>query len=112
MQNVTEDQLRFLSSNVWSMGLRHRDSMRNSLNPINTPPGQGSTLQIDTAKGANGAFGSEHVGGANFAYGDGRVDFITDDIDMATYWVQSTIAYDDLPNALPRNSTGGGGPVR
>ena len=30
-------------------------------------------------------FGSFHTGGVNFAYADGRVEFIGDDIDMRVY---------------------------
>ncbi len=112
MQGMSEGQLQSISQNVWSFTLRHRDSVRTTFNPLNTPQGQGVTLQISPGTGTNGGFGSEHAGGASFAYGDGRVDFVADDIDSAAYWVQSTIAYGDLPGALPTNSTGGGGPVR
>jgi prepilin-type processing-associated H-X9-DG protein len=31
-------------------------------------------------------FGSRHAGGANFAFGDGSVSFLRDDIDFYVYW--------------------------
>ena len=95
-----------LTMNVWSMGLRHRDSIRNTLNPVNTLPTNGIPLPGTVTPGINGAFGSEHAGGALFGYGDGRVDFISDDIDMNAYWVQSTIAYGDSAESprLPPSS--------
>lgn len=113
IQGLSEQQISMISSNVWSYTQRHRDSLRSTLNPLNTPPGHGATLKAGAGAGSNGAFGSEHAGGASFAYGDGHVDFLADDIDSAIYWCQSTIAYGDMPGALPNNSTGNsGGPVR
>ena len=114
MQSLSDREIENLSTNAWSFTLRHCDSLRNTFNPLNTPQGQGVTLPTSLSGPAgNGAFGSEHPGGASFVYGDGRVDFLTDDIDSAVYWVQSTIAYNDLPGSLPVNSGGGsGGPVR
>jgi prepilin-type processing-associated H-X9-DG protein len=40
----------------------------------------------------NGAFGSEHAGGAMFAYGDGHVQFLSENIDQYTYRALSTVA--------------------
>ncbi|MEN1678279.1 MAG: DUF1559 domain-containing protein [Planctomycetota bacterium] len=46
-------------------------------------------------------FRSPHPGGANFAYADGHVDFVAEDLDMAAYRAASTVAgadgLDDLP---------------
>ncbi|WP_442482245.1 DUF1559 family PulG-like putative transporter [Aeoliella sp. SH292] len=119
LQGVADRTLQMLSANAWSFALRHCDSLRTTYNPLNTLQGQGVILAATLPGGGNnGAFGSEHPGGASFVYGDGRVEFLTDDIDSAAYWVQSTIAYNDLPGSLPVNSgacSGGGGtggPVR
>jgi prepilin-type N-terminal cleavage/methylation domain-containing protein len=114
LAGVADRTLQMLSANVWSFALRHCDSMRTTFNPLNTLQGQGVILDPSLpGGGSNGAFGSEHPGGACFVYGDGRVDYVTDDIDSAAYWVQSTIAYNDLPGSLPVNTGGGtGGPVR
>jgi prepilin-type N-terminal cleavage/methylation domain-containing protein len=96
-----------LTMNVWSMALRHRDTLRNTRNPINTPPGFPIALSGTVTPNVNGAFGSEHTGGALFGYGDGHVDFISDDIDTNAYWVQSTIAYGDSAEApLTKPGTG------
>jgi prepilin-type processing-associated H-X9-DG protein len=40
----------------------------------------------------NGAFASNHPGGANFVYGDAHVEFISENIDLDTYQNLSTIA--------------------
>jgi prepilin-type processing-associated H-X9-DG protein len=42
-----------------------------------------------------GAFASRHPGGAQFAYGDGRVQFISEDIAIGLYWAASTHAGSD-----------------
>jgi prepilin-type N-terminal cleavage/methylation domain-containing protein/prepilin-type processing-associated H-X9-DG protein len=74
------------SSNTWSYAIVHADSLRTTANPLNTPPGAGRTVDRQ-----NGAFGSEHPGGAQFAFADGHVDFLSDDVEPATYRALSTI---------------------
>jgi prepilin-type processing-associated H-X9-DG protein len=61
--------------------------MRTTANPLNTLPGTGVMLNR-----RNGAFGSNHPGGANFVFGDGHVEFIEDDIDLVLYQAASTIS--------------------
>ena len=34
---------------------------------------------------ANGAFGSNHSGGANFAFGDAHTSFVSENVDQVTY---------------------------
>ncbi len=77
------------SSNRWMVGSRHLDSLRTTENPINTPPTEGIVLDLYGYK-CNGAFGSSHPGGANFAFGDGHVTFLSENIDLATYQSLST----------------------
>jgi prepilin-type N-terminal cleavage/methylation domain-containing protein/prepilin-type processing-associated H-X9-DG protein len=77
------------SVNRWVTGSRHLDCLRNTENPINTPPGQGTVLDLYGYK-CNGAFGSRHPGGAGFAFGDGHVAFISENIDLASYRALST----------------------
>ena len=43
-------------------------------------------------KSQNGAFGSQHHGGGVFAYGDGHVEFVGDEIELDAYRALSTIA--------------------
>ena len=73
---------------VWSLGYRH-SSLRSTENPINTPPGEGSVLNLYDRK-FNAAFGSKHPGGAQFAFGDGHVSFLSENIDLTTYRAMST----------------------
>ena len=82
-------------SNIWSFAARHADSMRTTLNPINTPTGMGSIVEIGATTGSNSALSSRHPGGANFAFGDGHVTFLSEDIDIASYRALSTIALED-----------------
>jgi hypothetical protein len=114
LAGVSDRTIQMLSANVWSFALRHCDSLRTTYNALNTRQGDGVILDpTHPGGGNNGAFGSEHPSGACFVYGDGRVDFLTDDIDYVAYAVQSTIAYNDRPGFVPVNSGGGtGGPVR
>jgi prepilin-type N-terminal cleavage/methylation domain-containing protein/prepilin-type processing-associated H-X9-DG protein len=77
------------SSNRWVVGSRHLDSLRSTENPVNTPPGTGIVLDAYGYK-CNGAFASQHPGGANFVFADGHVQFISETIDLALYRALST----------------------
>ena len=81
---------------AWTYGNR-LNSFRYTTNPINTPPGQGITAVSNTIP-YNGAFISKHKGGANFVYGDGHVDFITENIALDVYRALSTRAGRDRSN--------------
>jgi prepilin-type processing-associated H-X9-DG protein len=82
--------------NIWTLGERHTSSLRTTDNPLNTPPGQGKMNS-----GSNGAFQSRHPRGANFAFGDGHVEFISEDIDLAVYQAYSTRAEDEKNEKYP-----------
>jgi prepilin-type N-terminal cleavage/methylation domain-containing protein len=75
------------SSNTWSYALAHADCLRSTDYLLNTRPGVGRVYE-----NRNGAFGSNHPGGAVFAYADAHADFISDGIDLAIYRAASTIA--------------------
>jgi len=86
------------SSSIWSNGNRC-NLLRSTANPLNSLPGisgAGALLDNTGTNGctacANCAFASRHSGGANFAFGDGHVSFITDAIDLNTYQWLSTRA--------------------
>ena len=83
------------SSNTWTYGRIHADCLRTTRNPLNTAPGEGIVRMR-----RNGAFSSAHPGGANFAYGDGHVAFVTDDIDLGVYRRSSSITGEFAPNEL------------
>jgi prepilin-type N-terminal cleavage/methylation domain-containing protein/prepilin-type processing-associated H-X9-DG protein len=80
------------NNNIWSNGNRCNSSMRTTYTPLNTPPG---TVAITVSPGSHCGFNSRHPGGANFSYGDGRVEFISDGVDHDLYRQMST----RLPNA-------------
>lgn len=72
------------SSNIWTRAVREMDTLRSTSNPINTSTG--GPVFIDRYDiQVNGAFASSHSGGANFAFGDGRVRFLSEAIDMEVY---------------------------
>jgi prepilin-type processing-associated H-X9-DG protein len=77
------------SSNIWTRGLRLVDSLRTTFNSVNTPPGEPVTTSVNGVP-LNSAFASRHSGGANFAFGDGHVQFLTNTIDQAVYEALST----------------------
>ena len=80
------------SYNRWTNGSRHTDSLRSTNNPINTPPGQGITTAPTAGINLNGAFGSQHPGGAQFAFGDGRCTLIGENVDMGVWIGAGSIA--------------------
>ena len=70
--------------NHWSHFRRFTDATRVTEVALNTECGFPPIL-IPNDGAVNGAFGSEHVGGGNFLYGDGHIDFIADEIDLEIY---------------------------
>jgi prepilin-type N-terminal cleavage/methylation domain-containing protein/prepilin-type processing-associated H-X9-DG protein len=90
----------FDSSNIWSRAERHLDGMRTCDNPINTLPGlgviHGKRASATVKYNANGAFGSKHPRGANFVFGDAHVEFISEDIDPATYAAYASRASQEI----------------
>jgi prepilin-type processing-associated H-X9-DG protein len=89
-----------VSSNVWSFALRHLDCLRTTEALLNTPPGLKIPPYYDDGGNiVNGAFGSIHPNGANFLFGDGRVDFIPDTINKAAYDAMATIDQGETVNA-------------
>jgi prepilin-type processing-associated H-X9-DG protein len=80
------------SSNIWTYAERYLNSHRVTEVALNTPPPiEGQPCGNNPAVN-NGAFGSNHPGGAQFVYADAHVEFIGDDIDLDTYQNLSTRA--------------------
>jgi prepilin-type N-terminal cleavage/methylation domain-containing protein/prepilin-type processing-associated H-X9-DG protein len=89
------------SRNLWAMANRHLDSLRTTEQPLNTPPGAKTPappIWNDGGLYIVGAFGSDHVGGANFLFGDGHVRFFTDVVDSKNYNAMATINKADAFN--------------
>jgi prepilin-type N-terminal cleavage/methylation domain-containing protein/prepilin-type processing-associated H-X9-DG protein len=80
------------SSNIWTYATRYLDSHRVTEVPLNTRPPILGLPCGDNPAVNNGAFASNHPGGAQFLFGDSHVEFISDDIDLDTYQNLSTIA--------------------
>ncbi len=74
------------SSNIWTYTLVNADCLRSTRNPLNTRPGDGVNLNAQ-----NGAFASQHPGGAQFVFADGHVKFLSDDVELSVYQSLSTI---------------------
>lgn len=68
--------------NMWTTGSRFM-SLRTTVNPVNQIPATG-TLD-NTGAPANAAFGSLHPAGAQFAFCDGHVSMIMNQINFVTY---------------------------
>ena len=73
--------------------------MRTADNPINTPAGPDfrniyryhrKTVPPDRPYFAMGSFASRHPRGANFVFGDGHVEFLSEDLDLDTYFAFAT----------------------
>jgi prepilin-type processing-associated H-X9-DG protein len=69
--------------------------MRTTFNSINELPGQGVSVQTNSWGNENGAFGSDHPGGAQFVFIDGHVEFIEENIDASVYNAMATISGND-----------------
>jgi prepilin-type processing-associated H-X9-DG protein len=78
-----------LCYNVWSRADRHENTMRSTENPLNTKPGTGVTTS-PYGTPLYGGFGSNHTGGGNFAFADGHVTFISNNIALTVYQALST----------------------
>ena len=72
------------SQNFWTQAGRHESSLRNTENPMNTPPGTGITTS-PYAIPLNGTFASKHPGGVQFAFADGHVAFLSETISLSLY---------------------------
>ncbi len=90
-------------SNIWTNGNRGTSSMRSTFYGPNTLP-EFVQLKV-TEQNSHAGFNSFHPSGVNFGYGDGRVDFVADDIDLTTYRKMST----RMPEADDFGTTTGGG---
>jgi len=87
--------------NTWTNGVRYQDSMRTTGCPMNTTPNGFCATAFDYYSPVknNADFGSRHPGGAAFAYVDGHVAFLSDNISLTTYRALSTVAGGETADA-------------
>ena len=83
------------SLNIWTQAGRHLSSLRTAENPVNTPPGTGITTS-PYGIALNGAFGSRHVGGAHFTFGDGHVALLSENLSLTIYKALATRDGDEV----------------
>lgn len=79
------------SENKWTYVKRYLDCFRVTDVALNTLPGVDAQPVDDDDELVNGAFASEHPGGAHFTFLDGHVEFVLENIDLETYQELSTI---------------------
>jgi prepilin-type N-terminal cleavage/methylation domain-containing protein/prepilin-type processing-associated H-X9-DG protein len=78
--------------NRWTAAGRYVDGLRSTENPMNTPVGLGGYEYTSNGYTTTGCFASRHPGGSHFAFGDGRVEFVSEDIAIDVYQATSTRA--------------------
>jgi prepilin-type processing-associated H-X9-DG protein len=82
--------------NRWTAAGRYVDGLRQTQFPINASVELYPSQAFDSnGYKTLGTFASRHPGGAQFAYGDGRVELVSEDIAIGLYWAASTHAGDD-----------------
>ena len=86
--------------NRWTAAGRYVDSLRSTQNPMNAPTGLGWKEHSAEGYATTGAFASRHPGGAQFAYGDGHVEFLSEDIPIGIYQAASTTAGEEPPGGI------------
>jgi len=92
------------NNNIWTNGNRGNSTMRTTQTPLNTPIGDtvvGPTGVI--TPGSHCGFNSRHPGGANFAYGDGHVVFVSESIAENAYDSIATRAGDETIDVSSTN---------
>ena len=91
-----------LAPNLWSWAYGAQSSLRCTSEAVNTPSCRTANLSncgvyhdgnvmVSQFANYNGAFASDHPGGGNFAFADGRVTFVNDNVSLSVYQASSTI---------------------
>jgi prepilin-type processing-associated H-X9-DG protein len=88
-------------ANRWNIAERHKSSLRSTENAMNTPISTGPFLYTEAPDPPlNGAMGSRHPNGAQFAFLDGRVVFLSENISLTIYQALSTRKMGEPQGAL------------
>lgn len=77
--------------NLWAIGQRSEWTLFNAVNPINQLQITGKYAEYNS-RFLHGTFSSRHPGGVQFVFGDGRVDYLRDEIELKIYWALATRA--------------------
>ncbi len=92
------------NNNIWTNGNRGNSTMRTTQTPLNTPIGASVVGTANTlTPGSHGGFNSRHPSGANFAYGDGHVIFVSESIAENVYDAIATRAGDETIDVSSTN---------
>lgn len=86
------------SRNIWTMGVRHVDTMRTTECPPNSslaPVPCATAWVYDASNTWNGDFASQHAGGVQFALVGGSTVWVSDTVDLTVYRALSTVAGGD-----------------
>ena len=89
------------SRNIWTMGVRHLDTMRTTECPPNTalaPMPCATAWVYDASQTLNGDFASRHPGGLQFAFVGGNTMWVNDAVDLTVYRALSTVAGGETVN--------------
>jgi prepilin-type N-terminal cleavage/methylation domain-containing protein/prepilin-type processing-associated H-X9-DG protein len=97
--------------NCWPVAVAYLSTLRSTNNPLNAAGGLPQTIETDSGitglpTSVVGGFASRHVAGANFAFGDGHTQYLSNGVDTMTYQALSSIRGgetidDSKVNAVP-----------
>jgi prepilin-type N-terminal cleavage/methylation domain-containing protein/prepilin-type processing-associated H-X9-DG protein len=85
---------------AWSSWYSFEGALATCAVPLNWARSGSSAAEIATVWQDSWTFRSRHRGGGNFGFLDGHVQFISNDIDLATYRALGTIAAGEVPPQL------------
>lgn len=78
--------------NRWMLAARFVDTLRSTGVALNTPVEFSIGMPTTYGYHLSGSFRSDHPAGANFAFGDGHVVFLNEEVDLQVYGSLATIA--------------------
>ncbi|MEQ8846790.1 DUF1559 domain-containing protein [Botrimarina sp.] len=89
---LESNRLKVATENFWAPGLRSQWGLHNVRWPINTPALIGMPPVATNGSYITGTFSSRHPQQAHFAFADGRVQPVDENIELEVYWALGTRA--------------------